>query len=785
MIAQITMKRMKTSGRLLLFSAALLLFAPGCDDKLEEHYEPLPDQKGNTWDMLAEAGNYNSFLQAVERAGFKPYLYGKGITTTLAPDDEAMNTYLQEHGYASIGDMSKEELQELVGYHLLYYSYNKSKMENFRPEGQIATNTDTATMADKGLYYKFRSHSSAPTTKAIHPTTGKEITIYHQERFVPVFSHLFFKTKGIDAKSNYEYFYPSSLWTGDDGFNIAGATVEKYAVPTSNGYIYKIDKVLEPEETLHGHLLEHPEYSRFLSLYDRFSEYIYDATLTADYGEALGADSLFVHSHAEPLAPIAMDWPTTDYVRLDTLAYKAYSLFAPTNEALADFFDSYWAGNGYADLESLDRLVVQYLLAECVNSGSIIFPEEITSGKALNRWGMKYNFNPEEIEDRTICTNGAFYGVGQFQAPRLFDAVTGPAFSDRNYLPFLYALHADEETLVALASDKLAYTVLMPSEATFALEDIHLMEYANGNSLQTVEADGTAASLSNSALSEIVSTHYAIGEYDLMAEGTQVVPLAKPYRYWFVRDGEITYSSRFNQLLEPVESGHEVVNPFAPLSEVLTNDGTAWSNGKVYTYDATNLKGLLGTSIVEDNLQKRLAVCNDERYPYYVFSKLLAAANMVDGNNVSLFEGAGRYIAFIPSNEVLYEALSRRNVPGVLAYRKGSNGLTLTVRYPEELQSFLKSFFVDAAAIPTCPYVGSEMKSGEYYSLAQLEDDGTNTNNKVPVRSTLLYTDDGSGLSIALKDGENTTPCRVVEDYGCLPFCFADGSMHIIDGLLK
>ena len=601
------------------------------------------------------------------------------------------------------------------------------------------------------------------------------------ERFVPVFSHLFFKTKGIDAKSNYEYFYPNSSWTGTNGFNIAGATVEEYAVPTSNGYIYKIDKVLEPEETLHGHLVSRPEYSRFLSFYDRFSDYIYDATLTADYGDALGTDSLFVHSHLEPLAPIAMDWPTTDFVRLDTLAYKAYSLFAPTNEALDKFFDSYWAGNGYPELDSLDRLVIQYLLAECVNSGSIIFPEEITTGKALNRWGAKYNFNPEEIGDRTICTNGAFYGVDRFQAPRLFNAVTGPAFSHFDFLSFLYALHADEETMLALSSDKLVYTMLMPSNETFALENIYLMEYADKNVLQTEEPDGTTSSLSNSELSEIVSTHYAFGEYDLIGEGTRVVPLSKAYRYWFVRDGEITYSSRFNSLLEPEYTG----NPFAPISEVTSSGGTSWSNGKVYTYDASNFGGLLGSSVIEDNLQKRLAVCNDERYPYYAFSKLLAAAGMVNGNNVSLFEGAGRYIAFIPSNDVVYEALKRREVPGVLAYKKTTNGLTLTVRYPEDLQSFVKSFFVDAAAIPTCPYIGSDMKSGEYYSLALLEDDGSNTNNKIPMRSTLLYTDDGSGLSITLKDGENTIPCRVIGDYGCLPFCFEDGSMHIIDGLLK
>ena len=770
------MRRTKKSSKTLLFAAALLL-AFGCNDKLEEHYEPLPDQKGSSWDLLVEAGNYTTFLHAVEKSGFKPYLYGKGITTTLAPDNEAMNRYLESHGYASVDDIPSEELREMVGYHLLYYSYSKSKMENFRPEGQSATLVDTADIKDKGLYYKFRSHSSSPITKVMNPKTGKEIALYHFERFVPVFSHLFFKTKGIDARRNYEYFYPSSTWTGADGFNIAEASVEEYAVPTSNGYIYKIGEVLEPAETLYGYLAEHDEYSRFRTFYDQFSDYVYDASLTVDYGDALGVDSLFVHSHSEPLAPIALEWPTTDFARLDTLAYKAYTLFAPTNQALDDFFASYWADNGYPELDSLDNLVVRYLLAECVHGGSIVFPDEITSGKVLNRWGMKYNFNPDEIEDRRICTNGSFYGVDHFQAPRIFDAVTGPAFACRNHLNFLYALNADEEMMVGLASDKQRYTMLMPTNEAFGLEDIYLVDAGDGNRLQTVDAEGNATSLSNGALSDIVEVHYALGEYDLMAEGTQVVPLAKAYRYWFVKDGEIAYSSRFNQLLEPGNTE----NPFAPLDEVSRKDGTAWANGKVYTYDPSTLGGLLGTSVIEDNLQKRLAVCNDRRYPYYAFAQLLKLAGMVEGNKVSLLNGVGRYIVFAPANEVIYEAIENMDLPGCDWAFILDDGAIVGEFNTVKLQSYLKSFFVDAASIPSCPYVGSDMKTGEYYSLSALERD--NTNNYIPVRETLNYTDDGSWLSIGLKDGKNS--CRVVAEYDVLPFCFEDGSMHIIDGLLK
>ncbi len=44
-----------------------------------------------------------------------------------------------------------------------------------------------------------------------------------------------------------------------------------------------------------------------------------------------------------------MEWYKYDYQRLDTLAYRAYSLFAPNNTALNEFFNSYWKNSGYAD----------------------------------------------------------------------------------------------------------------------------------------------------------------------------------------------------------------------------------------------------------------------------------------------------------------------------------------------------------------------------------------------------------------------------------------------------
>lgn len=51
-----------------------------------------------------------------------------------------------------------------------------------------------------GMYYKFRTRSSSPASLGVDPATNELVTVYHLERFVPVFSHYMFASKGIDAK---------------------------------------------------------------------------------------------------------------------------------------------------------------------------------------------------------------------------------------------------------------------------------------------------------------------------------------------------------------------------------------------------------------------------------------------------------------------------------------------------------------------------------------------------------------------------------------------------------
>ena len=56
-------------------------------------------------------------------------------------------------------DIPTDDLKKLIGYHLIYYSYSKSDLENFRPEDSATSDNDDDDeelgVLQPGMYYKF------------------------------------------------------------------------------------------------------------------------------------------------------------------------------------------------------------------------------------------------------------------------------------------------------------------------------------------------------------------------------------------------------------------------------------------------------------------------------------------------------------------------------------------------------------------------------------------------------------------------------------------------------
>lgn len=748
-----------TFAKSMLWTLLLPMLFLACEDKMDKHYE-VPDWlKGSAWEVLEDRGNYTIFLQGIELAGFKPIVEGKSILTIMAPNDAVFQTYLTSKGYQSIREMHTQkpmEVKKLIGFHLMYYSYSKSMLENFRPNG--IDNTEYAA----GLYYKHRTKSQDSLEMFTVTTTSpdgstiegesKQYAIYHTERFLPVFSHYLFNSKRIDAAYNYEYFYPNSSWTGQSGFNVSNASVNEYGIIADNGYVYAIDQVLEPLETIYTELKQRSStYSRFLQMYDQYAVFVKDEDLTTNYGN--GTD-LYLRQHDNDLPPIACEWPVSDYTSIATLSAEAYSVFAPSDAAFENFFESYWKPGGYTSLEEVDPVAMSYILGNHVYSGLVVFPEEITRGDIKTEYGTKIDIDVTKVQDRKMCVNGAFYGLEEMKVPEMYRSVTGPAFREKRFSWYLSILKGSG-LLESLMSPDVQITALMPSNQQLETEGIS--RDAEGNLMEIV--DGIPIVLSNSKMLNIVNMHLVTGGNDLTAiSGTKVIRTNIPFNYWYFNNGKITNSAIYT--VGKVENA--AYDPFINLKEI-TFENAAWNNGTVYEYSGNLLQ-----EYTSESLSKLLSIDKDVRRPFYEFATLIQKSNLAGSDALNFI--SGRFIAFIPTNEAIRQAIQEGRIPGV-----STNG---NVTDKTQLDNYLKYYFIstDINGIVDYPYVGGE-SAGDFSTYRELE---RNAEGVTYARLNIL--DDGTKLSIKNNNG---TVVEVVAAYDYFPLAYKDGCFHLLKDVIE
>lgn len=768
---------MNKKKHLFISLAAALLLGGVCsckDDLSEDDHYKSPDWlKGNAYGVLQGEGNHGIFLRGVDLSDYAPLVKGNSIVTVMAPDDNAFKAFLQEKGYASIDELDKadhEYLNKLIGYHVMYYAYDWAKMVNFRPnDGDGGTDEDNAVAA--GYFYKHRTHSSDPVEEVrvkLTPNASSDtlINIYHYERYLPVFSNKMFETKGIDAASNYNYFYPGTEWKSEGGangvFNVANAKVkDSRNVVTDNGYLYHVDHVIEPLNTIYDELDNNPDYSKYVELYNKYSTY---EPASDEVNTSLGYVA-YVHRHGS-LPPIALEWPVLDWQQASVLEYAGYNVFAPSNAAIDNFFRTYWtADGGYTSLDDLDPLILEYfLLQSFAEDNFIVFPDEIKKGEVLTAYGTPINIDPATVTNRKICANGILYGMDNMDAPAIFSSVVGPAFKDKKFVNYLYTLNGSKRIL-SLSSKNTDFVTLIPNNTQFENTDpaIRLYETTNGKVLQQYSSDaGDFVEMGSSAMEKIVDMHTAQNVKSLNMSGTQVVETNMPYSYWFVRDGKITTNALFNEQLEPTYTG----SPFVDLHP-LTNGEETWDNGSSYSYDAT----AIFEAASGDGLGHRLAVCNDKNYPYYMFAQLLQKAGLVEGTELSpsVVIYGDRFFTFIPTNDAIAANLDKIPGAGKLKVTDGTLSGNPSTAEKAQLRNYLCSYFVTATmnTFTSYPYVGSSCK-GEF---------NTTGSDRINV------SDDGTKLTVNFAG--STTVANVIPDYNYLPFAFNDGCFHLIDGILQ
>lgn len=829
-LTNIMMKlRMTTGAAACLLLSVLSLSS--CSD-MDEYFETPGWIAGSIYEKLQEDGNYSQFLKGAEMSGYVPILNGKAILTVMAPDDASMGKYLQErYGVQSIEQLPSDEVKKLIGFHILYYSYDKEKLVNFRPsEGDGAT--DEQKLVKAGLYYKFRTRSQ----DAVEPgkmlvttanadgtvdSTYQDVYVYHPDRFLPVFSYQMFRSKGIDAQKNYTYFFPETGWTGDGAFQVANANVidvDNKDNTAKNGYIYKVDRVLRPLETIYKELKNAGKYEKFLSFYDQYKTYTKDEDLTREFASTDDQKQVGLYTVSFGSLPaIASEWPIGDYRQFTTLSHRSYNIFAPTDQAMQNFFDDYWRVGGYKSIDDVPTSQMTTLLLHSIfqegsssKDQSMIFPDEIEAGKIEDGDGNIIKFDTQEVpqEDRIICSNGVLYGCSVLTPPAMFNSVTGPAYQYKKYSTFGTMLSSTAANGSGLdrtfSTEGISYIMLYPENRQLENSQAHIT-VAKGTPATIMTQPPTAeepAALSSSIVSSYVNAHAVMA-----ADGNTVLPTTNsqpavyatmqgtPMKvYWYAKNGKLTNSIFYNRMLRyeaNVWTEDDIWAEFHPLD--YRGDVNGWTNGHAYSYDSLLFRGSYEAneafySLLSD--QNR-----DTRTQFYGWYSLLQAGGFLSAGKVSFM--AENCLQFIPTTDALARAIAEGRIPGTTV-AEGTQ-LTdedfftkITVSDKQTLQYYLVRYFVplSTAVITNYPYLGwgettTQLEFGGLETIQVMDDSGD-----LPVvgKSYVLNVyDDGSALSVQTTDlqtGEKSQAVRVIADYEYLPFIFSDGVVHFIEEAL-
>ncbi len=822
------MKKMLSKSNLFCCVLAMVSFVglnSSCQDEMKDYYEEPSSIKGSVYEILKESGNYSVFLQGVETCGWTSLLKGRAILTVMAPDDASMNAYLQtNYGTTDITQLPATEVKKLIGFHLLYYSFNKEKMLNFRPEeGDGATDEEKQVYA--GLYYKFRTRSQdAPDTVTVDhmldaqgnvvDTFGITANVYHMERFVPVFSKEMFNTYVIDGKKNYEYFYPETEYTAEDadnlGFQVSNASVTNNdEVIAKNGYIYYVDRVVRPLETIQKELSSRSGFSQFLKLYEQYGYYEVNQNLTDLYGGGTTTYYTRNYKSSYKLPNIWLEWPTTSYSMFSVLssADYSYSIFAPTDEAFTEFYKEYWGdeGTGYPSevcYDSISNDAIGYLLSNSVYTG-LAFPEEIEKGNIENNYTgtvIKFDVFDETAvpaENRVMCVNGMLYGQNILTPPAVFGSVSGPAYKYKKYSVFLQMLNKSD-MLGELYSDQVSYILLYPSNNQFASQEIwydattgKVMNYNDTKK----EVELNAGVQKQYAKAHMINLYGESKELENPASGVNVYrTYADEPVYIYVKDGKITNSYLYNNLIDyagnPLTDKASIWSDF---KEITFRDGS-WSNGHCYEYDTTNdsllLIGNLNNALYAKFMPMIYTHRNDQGTLFEGFIQMLVLADMMDTESQSMayMSDEDTYLMLVPTTDAIKKAILAGEFPHVTTTATSADdeqfwALTSVKEGDTELadlQHYLMQYFLPVSTSPAnqYPYLGWGQDVSDT-GIPSIIDESV-----VPAACVYIdITDTGSALVAKPVAGTKAVPFYSGYDY--LPFTFSDGCVQFLDGIFE
>ncbi len=481
----------------LLFAITLLLLY-SCRQELDIYKRP-EWLEGKVYTQILAQPELSTFAKCIELTGYDQILNVSGSYTVFSPSNEAFSAYFTKNTkYNSVEDIPVAELTKIVKYHIVQNPWSKIQLRTLDVSGWIDTlSTDNnkpkgfkreTLLLNPNRKYGINSSGVGNESKFIIvdtlQTNKTRKVITDSRKYVPVFYQEYFDIYKLN-KSDYEFYFDRPFDSPNDIY-FAGAKLISDEISAENGFVYIIDRVVEPLENAAEIIANGSgsnDYTDFLDVLNLFPNFEYNREKTflqpgADQG--LVVDSLFdltfpslaFDFSSEKTSPPLGTFGLPPNV---TIRYH-HGLMAPTNSAFQSFIDEYIKiPNGWGTFAGAPENIKR-IIANTYMSVNTIYPTDFQQGFYNGELDI-VKLDEEDIIEKKFGSNSTFIGLKKAVVPRAFKSVTGPVYLQRGYSKVMNAIE-QSGLLSALKRENQDYMFFVENDANTA-QDSSLVYYAS------------------------------------------------------------------------------------------------------------------------------------------------------------------------------------------------------------------------------------------------------------------------------------------------------------------
>ncbi len=485
--------RLKIRAARLVGACCALLVVAGVSQSCEDDtlLTGQPSWLGNSiYEQLQEDGHYTTLLRLVDDLGQKEVLSHTGSKTLFAANDEAFDQWFKSNnwGVSNYDRLSTAQKKMLLNNSMINNAYLVELLSNVSgnpPMEGMCMRRETASSIYDSVY--IMKPTEMPNTNAWKKfkDNGRSIPIFKDAtsapmiHFLPAFMNYYNMTpEDMAILTNHKATTTSEAW-------VNGQRITERDITCKNGYIQKVDGVIESSPNMAEILRQHPQMSMWSSLIDRFSAPYFNAAGTKEYNRLYNnEDSVYTLRYysrrsagGEPNATdpngdavavqLAFDPGWNQYMYANTmnydLHYDAGAMIVPTNEAL----EYWWEHEGkdlqteYGSWDSIpDATLAKLLNVNMLPTFTNAFPSKFD--QVLNDAKEQLGIKVEDVDSCFMGCNGVVYLVNKVFSPAEYASVAYPALAHASTMNIIYWAIDQLNFLPYLLSMDSKYSLLLP-----------------------------------------------------------------------------------------------------------------------------------------------------------------------------------------------------------------------------------------------------------------------------------------------------------------------------------